>query len=275
MKNTLFSLLLALLVGHATTAFAQTATVSDTTYYSVYSYIKVAPAMRDDYLKLEKAFKKIHAAKKKAGEMENWSLAAVMSPSGANCAYNYVARNGLRGNKQLAYYYEGNYMPKNWQSLLTPAEVALVNRTDEIRTIVKTEVWSAAGAEIFADGWEKTTKIAVWNYFSSPAGKTRADHIKMENDIWKPIHAARVKDGTMMGWVLLGLELPFGANQPYNMATIDLYTDMSQYLAPWFEPYFKKIHPGQEIPELMKQTNAATTLVKGEVRMIIDRLDWK
>ena len=155
-----------------------------------------------------------------------------------------------------------------------PAAVGRLKRTDEIRTIVKTEVWSSVEDGIFADGWEKTTKIAVWNYFSPPAGKTRADHINMENDIWKPIHAARVKDGTMKGWVLLGLDLPFGADQPYHMATIDLYTDMAQYLAPWFEAYFKKVHPGKEVAGLMQQTRAATTLVKGEVRMIIDRLDW-
>jgi hypothetical protein len=50
---------------------------------------------------------------------------------------------------------------------------------------------------------------------------------------------------------------------------------IGHYLAPWFDAYYKKIHPGKDINKLLDQTEAATTLVKGEVRMVIDRLDWK
>ncbi len=96
----------------------------------------------------------------------------------------------------------------------------------------------------------------------------------MEKDIWKPVHDARVKDGKMKGWVLLSMEMPFGSSTSYDMATIDLYKDMKQFLAPWFEAYFKKVHPGKDVAELMKQTADATDLVKGDVRIIIDRLDW-
>lgn len=49
---------------------------------------------------------------------------------------------------------------------------------------------------------------------------------------------------------------------------------MKQMLAPWFEEYFKKVHPGKNMDEMMKQTGDATDLVKGEVRMVIDRLSW-
>lgn len=127
---------------------------------------------------------------------------------------------------------------------------------------------------VSAPDWEKG-KIAVFNYFSSPAGKTRADHTKVEQDIWKPIHAARVKDGTMTRLALLNLELPFGAAMPYNMATVDFYTDMNAYLVGWFNEYFAKVHPGKDVNELIRQTNAASSLDRGEVRMVLDRLDWK
>ncbi len=168
---------------------------SDTTYYSVFDYIKVAPNMQGDYIKLEKAWKKIHIAKVKAGKLDDWSLTAVMSPSGANCEYNYVTRNSYRGSAHLAGYFESTFFPDNWQALLTPEELALVNRTNEIRTIVKEEVWS--GVDNVGGSTKKAT-IAVWNYFSSPAGKTHADHFKMERDIWEPVHTARVNDGTMV-----------------------------------------------------------------------------
>jgi hypothetical protein len=229
--------------------------------------------MESDYLKLEKAYKKLHIAKKAEGTMDSWSLMYVMSPSGSGNEYDYIARNGLKGEAQLAHYFEGDYMPKNWMSLLTPEEVALVNRTNEIRTIVKSEIWSTVD-QTMADDWNKA-KILVYNYFTSPEGKTRADHFNVEKTIWKPIHEARVKDGKMKGWVLAQLEFPFGATMPYNSITIDIYSDMGQMLAPWFEDYFKKVHPGKDSNTMIQETNAATTLSKGELRWVVDRLDWK
>ncbi|MFM9951359.1 MAG: hypothetical protein ACKV1O_25720 [Saprospiraceae bacterium] len=253
----------------STNAGAQSA---DTTLYIAYAYMKVKPGKEAEYLKMEKAYKKLHTAAQKAGNLADWALARIVSPYGANCEYNYVASNVLRGSEQLARFYEGS-PGGNWQSLLTKEEIALVNRTDEIRTLVKQEVWSVADG-IFPADWKKG-KVLVFNYFSSPADATRADHVKVEQDIWKPIHAARVKDGKMKAWILYEMEFPFGADMPYNMATADVYTDMKEYLAPWFNDYFKKVHPGKDMDQLIQQTQAVTTLRKGEVRMILDRLDWK
>lgn len=261
------SLLLAIFCCQAVTSVAQN---DQPTYYNVYSYIKVAPGMDAEYLKLEKAWKKIHAAKKKAGKLESWSLMEVLSPSGASCEYNYVTRNTFKGDDQLAEFFEGQFMPDNWQSLLTPEELALVNRTGEIRTLVKNEVWSTVDQTMAAD--MSNAKISVFNYFDIPDGKTSADHVKMERDIWKPVHDARIKDGKMKGWVLMRLEFPFGASMPYQDATVDMYTDMKQLLG-WSDDYFEKVHPGKDMAEVWKETTAVATLLKGELRIDIDNLN--
>ncbi len=268
MKNIIILLLSAFCCMPAK-SFSQT-NAQNQTRYTLYAYMKVAPDMEDEYLKMEKAYKKIHAAAKKAGKLETWSLARVVMPAGAHTEYNYVARNVLVGGEQLANYMEGGYDP-NWMSGLSKEEIDLVNRTDKIRTMVKAELWSQVDG-VFAPDMSDT-KLAVYNYFSSPEGKTRADHTKMEQDIWKPVHAARVHDGKMKGWALLEMNLPFGTSMPYNMITVDLYTGMKQYLAPWFDEYFKIIHPGKNLDNLMTQTQAAATLTKGELHWIIDRLE--
>ncbi len=113
--------------------------------------------------------------------------------------------------------------------------------------------------------------IAVYNYFKTPPCKTLEAAIDMEETIWKPIHEARIKDNHLQLWFLFKLDFPFGASQPYDMLTIDDYNDMDQYLAPVGEDYFKKVHPGKNMKNLLKKTAAATTLVKGDVRMIIYR----
>jgi hypothetical protein len=250
---------------------AQTPTTVPTGY-TVYDYIKVAPNMRDDYLKLEKAFKKIHLAKQKAGKLDGWSFSQVVSPVGASCEYNFVTRNRFKDDAQLANLYEGTYMPDNWQSLLTAEELSLVNKVNEIRTIVKEEVYSSVD-EVTGPDMSKA-KFVVVNFIGSPTGKSRADHYKIEKDIWKPVHAARVKDGKMKGWLVMDLNTPFGSEMPYNSIAIDVYTDMKEYLAIWFDEYFKKVHPTKDVNDLMKQTRENTNLVKGELRVVIDRLEW-
>jgi hypothetical protein len=271
MKKSFFRIGSLLLAAMMYLTFSASAQTPKPTEYVVYSYMKVAPGKGEEYLKLEKAWKKIHAASKKAGKLDDWGLSRVVSPSGAAVEYNYVARNAFVGADQLAAFLEGSYMPANWESLLTSEEVDLVNRTGEIRILVKNEVWSVVDkvmAEKLSDNL-----VSVFNYFKVPAGKTQEDHNKIEADIWKPVHAARVKDGAMEGWVLLQMEMPFGSSMPYVLATADIYKDMKSYLAPWFEAYFKKVHPTKKMADLMQQTEAVSDLVKGEVRIRIDHLD--
>lgn len=272
MSKTFFALLLAILCLQSTYISAQNQ-AKEPTHYTAYGYHKVPPANKDEFLKLAKAWKKIVAYKKKMGLQDDWSFARVVSPAGASTEYDYVTRHVFVGDAQLANYLEKPFLPDNWQSLLTVEEISLVLRANEIRTYVKGEVWSGIDETVAPDISKST--VAVFNYFKVAEGKTRADHIKAETDIWKPVHNARVKDGSLKGWVLLGLDLPFGSAQPYDLATIDVYADMKSFLAPWTDEYFKKVHPGKDVDALIKQTREASTLVKGEVRQILDRLSWE
>lgn len=270
MKNLFLLVLMAAFCLQSTQSSAQT---KEPTHYTAYGYHKVPPENKDEFLKLAKAWKKIVAYKKKMGMQEDWSISRVVSPTGASAEYDYVTRHAFIGEDQLANYMEKPFLPDNWQSLLTVEEIGLVLRASEIRTFIKSEIYSGID-EVTAPDISKST-VAVVNYFKQPEGKTRADHTKMEQDIWKPVHAARVKDGTLKGWLLMSLEFPFGASQPYDMITIDVYSDMKQYLMPFTDDYFKKVHPQKNMADLMKQTAATTTLVRGEVRQIIDRLEWE
>ena len=272
MKTVLSILLLAIFSLGTGSLFGQT---TGPTRYTNYSYMKVTPEKYGEYIKLEKAWKKLHMALKKAGKLDDWSLTEVISPSGSSTQYNFVTRNTYLGEAQYASTFDQNYMPENWQSMLTVDEIDLVLRTGEIRTLVKNETWVQSDLI-----WSKDTiskgKVVVFNYFSIPEGKTNGDHTKVERDIWKPVHQARIKAGTMRGWVLLDMMLPFGSAYPYSSATIDVYNDMKQYLMQdGMEDTFKKVHPGKDINVLWKQTSDACKLVRGEVRVVLDRLSWK
>ena len=250
--------------------FSFLATAQDDTPTSYYAmdYMLVAPGNHADYNACEKAWKKIHEHQKKAGVIESWAIERVVSPGGADADYNYVTRQKFSGEKQLATYMGQPYMPDEWKSLLTAEEVALVNRTRELRTWVKSEVWSNVD-RVMSENMDDA-KVVVFNYFDIPDGKTRADHFKMERDIWMPVHSARVKDGKMKGWVMLNRELPMGSMYDYGVATVDIYKDMDQFFAPFFEEYFESVHKGKDMEDLWKQTQAVSNRLSAELRVALD-----
>jgi hypothetical protein len=269
MKTQAFLGCLAIFLCQATFSIAQTA---GPITYTVYGYHKVMPGHSDDFTKLAKVWKKIVAAKKKAGLQDDWSFAQIVVPAGAPNGYTHVTRHTFIGAAQLANYLEKPFLHEGWQTGLTTEEIAIALNAHEIRTFVRNEVWSEVDKVLAADNIKAT--VAVFNFFKQPEGKTLEDHIKLENELWKPIHAARIKDGIMKGWLVLALDLPYGSGIPYDMATIDVYSDMKQMLLPWFREYFKRLQPNMTIEEVNKRSSTDTDLIRSEVRLILDRLDW-
>lgn len=234
--------------------------------YYIVDYMKVEPGNHAEYLELEKVWKKVHKANIDAGKYEYWSFAKVEYPLGTNEEYNYTTRINFSGEKQLAAYIENWEMP---DIDLTDEEEAMMKRTTEIRTFVKSEVWSLTDRVLAENMGEP--KIHVFNYFDFPEGGSPTAHNKVEQEIWKPVHEARIKDGHMKGWALLDMELPYGAAQPYHAATVDIYDNMEQYLSQESTmPYFEKIHAGKKFADLWAETMNAATLTRAEVRTRLD-----
>ena len=87
-----------------------------------------------------------------------------------------------------------------------------------------------------------------------------------------PAHQARINAEEMEGWVLLSKELPYGAAQPYNSATVDIYESLEAFLkrnSPM--PHMEAVHGADKIDGILKETEAAATLLLGEVRLSLDR----
>lgn len=241
------------------------------TYYS-FDYMKVEPQNIQDYLKLEKAWKKIHLKKVEEGLIEGWGLARVMSPAGANEAYNFVTRIKFTNKAQLVKSQSMKYMPENWKTLLTPDEIKLVQRTSELRTWVKNEVWSVE-ERIIADNISESEYL-VFNYFDMPKGVRRSTHFNVERNLWKPFHQANIDNGNLLGWLLFNRELPMGSDYDYDVATVDLYKNMEQFWEEFDEGLFTKIHPNKTMEEIWEETMAAGNRIKAELREIIDST-WK
>ena len=251
--------------------FSLHAQESDTRFH-ILDYMKVHPGMGGDYLKLETAWKKIHERNIAAGKQISWVLDRVLSPSGSSTEYNYVTRNTFDNAADLANYLtNGPNMPDDLEAFFSDDELKLVMKTGEIRSLVKEEIWTTVDG-VFAEDMSDA-KIHVFNFFDHPKGKTQSDHFKMENDIWKPVHTARVADGKMRGWALVSMMSPSGSSMPYHEATVDVYTNLEQMMEPFVEKYFNKVHEDKDMSKLFEETSANSDLIKRDIRMEIDRAE--
>ena len=245
---------------------------SPTTYH-VHDYFMVPSGGHADYLAMEKVWKKIHQANIKAGKYVNWELTSILMPGNATGAYNYVTRTSVTGEKNLAALLSGEFYNANPSDMLTEDEMIIYKNTGKLRSFVKQEVYTVSHLLPAAD-WDKV-KVAVHNHFDFPESGSRSAHVKAEKEVWDPVHAARIKDGKMLGWVVAAKILPWGANEPFHDVTVDLYESLESYLSNRSPmPYFEKAYPGKDITGMMEQTEAAATLVKSEVRLILDTSRW-
>jgi len=273
MKTTInfLCLIMVFVLTSNNTITAQDINPENPIYLSV-SYMKVKPENQADYLKMEKAWAKIHKAKLAAGAIKGWSLFEVMSPSGSHVEYNYVTYENLGLNADAAKFMDSPYFPEDWEKLLTKEELALVQRTSKLRTLVKNEVWQLRDA-MYDDNW-MDANIQVCNFFAIPKGKNGYDHYLVEKKYWMPVHKARIADDKLEGWGISNLYLPFGSDQAYEVSTTDVYKDIKQYMADAeMEAYMKKNHPNKTMDEIFTETRATGDLIKGEVRQLIDRVN--
>jgi len=237
--------------------------------YVATSYMKVKPENIQEYRKLEKVWKKIHEARIKKGTLTNWAMYEIAVPYGTASEYNFATVNMYRGSKLLAGHYEGEGMMNDIAKVLTPEEMKLVQKTNQLRDMVKEEIYRTRSWT--KSKLQKPSKCIVVNFMKSKEGYRGKDIGAMENKYWKPLHQSRVDKGQMDDWAFYSLELPYGKNIGHNAVSVDFYQSIEQYFAPWYdEDEVKKIHPTISFDDILKKTNEVRDLVKADVWMLVD-----
>ncbi|MEL6251720.1 MAG: hypothetical protein AAFR87_06905 [Bacteroidota bacterium] len=233
--------------------------------FVVIDYMKVEPGNEEAYLVVEKVWKKIHAARVKAGQMEYWELSRLLSPYGTSLEYNYKTANIYKGNKKLADHFTGSM--SDLSDILTEEEIKILNTTNSVRDLVKEEVY-VIDLEVFRQGADN--KIIVDNYMQLQEGASLAEHSSYEKEVWLPVHKARIDDGNMEGWANLNLVMPQGDDKEYHAVTVDFYESLDQYMMPWFDKYFAKVHPGKDLGKMSEEMEKIWIRRRVDVQIRID-----
>ncbi len=107
----------------------------------------------------------------------------------------------------------------------------------------------------------------IATFFKVPAGKGQA-YLKMERDIWKPIHEYRKKQGEITNWAVYSVDFS-GEGSEYNYVAIEYYESASKFDQGNFEQWIKAVHPKRTSDDIIKATTDARVQVKTEMGRLV------
>jgi len=169
----------------------------------------------DDYIALEKLWQRLHQKAVDGGICLGWYMDRV--------------ENGGRNDFVTIRTYDSlNKMADPWPSsltkgLFTDAEDAQMNKTDEARQLIHSELWRVEAATLKKmEG--QSQHYAIVSFMKPKSGKD-AEYYKMEKEIFSKIHGALKDAGLMNGWLFMSRMFPSGYDSDYDYITLSLYPD--------------------------------------------------
>jgi hypothetical protein len=96
------------------------------------------------------------------------------------------------------------------------------------------------------------------------------DYLKMERDLWKPVHQERIKSGRMRSWTLYEVRYPAGSQRECDYRTVNVYSTLTDIDRPISE-VFTKVHPGVPIADVVRRTVAGRDMRQAELWYQVDQ----
>jgi hypothetical protein len=93
-------------------------------------------------------------------------------------------------------------------------------------------------------------------------------YLRLEREVWMPLHREMIRRGQKRSWTLYGVQFPNGTGNEYGFVTINVYDSLSALDGPSeaaFRDIFTKALPRMSIDSLGPRTLAGRQLVRGEV----------
>jgi len=231
---------------------------------AVVSYMRLEGST-DDYLEVEKKWKKMHEVRINNGNLVGWQLFEVMF-AGQESPAHYIVVNHYKDMDQYEKAFEGGiealyqaaYPEGNWDELS--------KATGDSRVLTHNEVyWLQDEATS-----EKETKYLTVNYFKVREGGGQ-EYVDMEKELYKPWHQESMKTSDRSYWGVYSMR-PRPHNK-YQYVTVDGYTgeDVEGYDA---QAVWKTVHPDKDWDETWQKIAGTRETAKSVRYELVDSV-WK
>ena len=151
-----------------------------------------------------------------------------------------------------------------------------------------------AGGLMATDGWQtraasqsKLVSVELWQDLdktgaAEPGSYLRVNQIKnppgefdnwarMQSEIWKPVHEARVRDGDFQGWLASRVIMPSGADWPNPARTISVFADWKSLSRPArYREVIPVVHSGKNPEEILGRIASLQQILRTEIFEVIE-----
>jgi hypothetical protein len=97
-----------------------------------------------------------------------------------------------------------------------------------------------------------------------------AEYLKLEHDIWKPMHQERIRQGHMRSWTLYAVRYPAGSDRECDYRTLNTYSSLAD-MDRSIEDVAAKVHPTLPLAELGRRTVSGRDFAHGELWYQVDQ----
>ncbi|MHB8953644.1 MAG: hypothetical protein ACYC4U_11795 [Pirellulaceae bacterium] len=273
MRNDLVLLAIVSLAFLCPLAPAQEAEIP--TLYAEVQYMRVPEGGEELYMKVEKAWKKLHAIRKEAGIVNQWLVCKVTRTDGPPGDYNYTVIHIFDSWDKLKSLYPSGLFEGKLS--LSDEEQDAINRTRESRKMIGTQLWElddvADPSRLNHPDFDKTLILSLMK--SKDAGR----HIALEKEVWKNIWARAVEEGFRANWHLWACRYPGGEDREFDEVAVHLFPKgepRKSVTSQWWEQTLPKIFPDksqEEHDKLMEETRHVRDIPITEEWEIVLTLD--
>lgn len=110
--------------------------------------------------------------------------------------------------------------------------------------------------------------VLTLDYQKPEHGKT-GDYIKVERELWKPVHQDRVNKGTIVSWKLYSVSWPNGADQEYDYVTVTEFANFAALESPYAGTDFATVLGAEKYAELQKLTPTVRKLRRSDTLTLL------
>ena len=214
---------------------------------NVYLQVDCMKSTSSDYSDLEtEIWQPMHQAMVDAGLKQSWAFYWVMYGDRTECDYytvnTYSGLDQLNSNVSYGDIFAKVHPNKDLGEAF--------GKTDASREMIRTELW------VMVDGIvPEDFEYAIVNQM---AANDPANYVKMEREVFMPVHQASVNAGNRAGWALYRLVAPYGGTMAYNFGTVDFTNKIGPERA---GPLWEQVHPDMEQSTAWDMADEARTLV--------------
>ena len=124
-------------------------------------------------------------------------------------------------------------------------------------------------------GISTTTPVSKYveiDYMKPYPGKT-ADYIKMETEVYFPIHQERIKLRALTNWGLYEKLLPYQFDSENDFITANFFDDLRSIIDPKYEAAFNSMPNNIDYIRLSGQVDQTRKMVRADLWKLVDHID--